>query len=221
MPPLSAIDRWRRRASLGSRPQYARPAEAFEQFVALAFEQEGLVVSSALKFPVRIRTSKAAYEEWQTHGFEVDLVGARADRLVLVSVKSFFGSRGVVSAHVRGESDNTSWNAKYALLNNRLVRDAVLFSAAARFGYEPQQVELRLYVGKFAGGPHEQEVRSWCAEQIVGAAPIAVIGAAEVVAIVREVATSKSYRDSAVLASLKVLEAAGALRAVEPEADMS
>ncbi|MEZ5110342.1 MAG: hypothetical protein R2732_02410 [Microbacteriaceae bacterium] len=59
--------------------------EAFEQFVALALEAEGLVVSSALKFPVKRRTRKTAYEEWQTHGFEVDLVAARADKLVLAT----------------------------------------------------------------------------------------------------------------------------------------
>ena len=70
--------------------------EAFDLFVALALESEGLVVSEALKFPVKVRTTKAAYEQWQTHGFEVDLVGARSDRLVLATVKSF--SAPVVSS---------------------------------------------------------------------------------------------------------------------------
>ncbi|MEW2012067.1 MULTISPECIES: hypothetical protein [Microbacterium] len=37
--------------------------EAFQQFVALALEAEGLVVSSALKFAVKRRTRKFAYEE--------------------------------------------------------------------------------------------------------------------------------------------------------------
>jgi len=46
-------------------------------------------VSEAVKFRVKRRTSKASHEENQTHGFEVDLVGARADRLVLATVKSF------------------------------------------------------------------------------------------------------------------------------------
>lgn len=188
--------------------------EAFEQFVALAMEQEGLVVSEALKFPVKVRTSKAAYAESQTHGFEVDLVGARSDRLVLATVKSFFGSRGVVAEHVRGDSENMVWNAKYAVLNNPLVRDGVVSGAGARFGYGREQVELRLYVGKFAGGGHESAVRAWCAQQMVGAGPVAVIGAGEVVDIVRTVASSKTYRDSAVLASLKVLDAAGSLRPI-------
>lgn len=192
--------------------------EAFEQFVALAMEHEGLVVSGALKFPVKVRTTKSAYEEWQTHGFEVDLVGARSDRLVLATVKSFFGSRGVVAAHVRGDSDSNVWNAKYAVINNPLVRDGVIAGAAARFGYALEQVELRLYVGRFAGGTNESEVRAWCASQTVGAGPIVVLGAVDVVNVVRTVASSKTYRDSAVLASLKVLDAAGALRPVDGSA---
>ena len=71
--------------------------EAFESFVALALEAERLVVSEAIKFPVTRPVAKAARHEIQTHGYEVDLVGARADRLVLATVKSFFGSRGVAS----------------------------------------------------------------------------------------------------------------------------
>lgn len=76
--------------------------ESFEQFVAVALEYEGLVVSEAVKFPVQRITEKRGYEERQTHGYEVDLIGARADRLVLATVKSFLGSRGVVSEHVMG-----------------------------------------------------------------------------------------------------------------------
>jgi len=55
--------------------------ESFEQFVAVAMEAEGLIVSEAVKFPVRRQTRKVLHDEVQTHGYEVDLVGARADRL--------------------------------------------------------------------------------------------------------------------------------------------
>jgi hypothetical protein len=182
--------------------------EAFEQFVALAMESEGLVVSEALKFPVQIQTSKAAYAEFQTHGFEVDLVGARNGRLVLATVKSFFGSRGVTFDGVSGSGTNASW---YALLNRAEVRETVTRLAAERFGYRLNQVEMRLYAGKFAGGGHEARIREWCSTQVVGFGPIQVVGAAEVVAVVREVAGSKSYRDNAVLATLKVLEEVGGL----------
>jgi len=110
--------------------------EAFESFVALALEAEGFLVSEALKFPVAVRTQKSAYEETQTHGFEVYLVGARADRLVPATVKSFFGSRGVVAGAVIGESSvSLAHRKRYALLNEPIVRNSVVAQAAERFGY--------------------------------------------------------------------------------------
>lgn len=183
--------------------------EAFEQFVALAMESEGLVVSGAIKFPVAIKTKKASRDETQVHGFEVDLVGASGNRLVLSTVKSFFGSRGVVSDQVSGTSATNS--SLYALLNNQTVRDAVIRGASERYGYDSSNIELRLYVGKFAGKIHEEATREWCSSQNAGAGPIRVIGAQEVVEVVRKVASSRQYRDNAVLATIKVLEVAGAL----------
>ena len=183
--------------------------EAFEQFVALAMESEGLVVSGAIKFPVAIQTKKSSREETQVHGFEVDLVGAREDRLVLATVKSFFGSRGVVSDQVSGESATNS--SLYAILNKPTVRDAIILGASQRYGYKASEIELRLYAGKFASKSHEMATREWCDKQIVGFGPIQVIGADEVVTVVRQVASSKQYRDNAVLATIKVLEAAGVL----------
>jgi len=113
--------------------------KAFEQFVALAMESEGLVVSSARKFNVRRKTRKQAYNEYQTHGFEVDLVGARRDKLVLATVKSFFGSR-VVADHVVGK--DSTYSKWYALLNQADVRDGVVSGAAQKFGFEVDQIEM-------------------------------------------------------------------------------
>ena len=176
-------------------------------------ESEGLVVSGALKFPVRRQTRKAEYAEFQTHGFEVDLVGARSDRLVLATVKSFFGSRGVVADHVSGASPTHS--NLYAMLNDETIRTTVVAGAAERFGFAVSQVELRLYVGKFAGADNEAKVREWCATQQVGSGPIRVVAAPEVVTLVREVAGSKQYRDNAVLATMKVLESVGTLTSTQ------
>ncbi|MEU9510128.1 hypothetical protein AB0D32_28045 [Micromonospora sp. NPDC048170] len=159
--------------------------EAFESFVAIALEAEGFVVSEAVKFPVTQQTAKSAYAEVQTHGFEVDLVAARGNSLVLATVKSAFGSRGVVAEHVTGESGNVRANKLYALLNNEAVRDAVVDGAAQRFGYQVDQVELRLYAGRFAApttGRHEKKIRQWCAEQQAGSGPIRVFSVTEVVA---------------------------------------
>lgn len=189
---------------------YGSAVEAFESFVALTLESEGLVVSEAVKFPVTRRTAKAAYAETQTHGFEVDLVAARGDKLVLATVKSFFGSGGVVAEQVMGVGE-PRLNRQYAMINDRVVRDAVLTGASRRFGYSPDQIQLRLYVGKFAGdktGVHESRIREWCASQVVGGGPIRVYGLREVATAARRVASIKTYRDNPALVAIKVLEAA-------------
>lgn len=190
--------------------------EAFESFVALALETEKLVVSEALKFPVQQQTTSGL----QTHGYEVDLVGARSDRLVLASVKSFFGSAGVAADHVAGTASQDAYNKRYALLNNPTVRDTVVLGAAERFGYSPDQIQLRLYVGKFAGakaGEHKRRIEAWCADQHVGGGPIQVIGVDDVVEKVRKVAENKQYRDNAALVTMKLLDAAGALNFTVPD----
>lgn len=188
--------------------------EAFESFVALTLEDEGFVVSEAVKFPVTRQTARAAYIETQTHGFEVDLVGARSGRLVLATVKSFLGSRGVVAEEVMGIGE-TQANRRYAIINDPAVRDAILEGAAERYGYAPGQVEFRLYVGKFAGDKHrdhEKRIRAWCHDQAVGSGPIKVVGLDEVAAVARRVADSKTYRDNPALVAIKVLEAAQMLK---------
>ncbi len=188
--------------------------EAFEQFVALALEADGFVVSSSVKFPVQRLTGKAAYKELQTHGYEVDLIGARAGRLVLATVKSFFGSRGVAAEDVMGTSKRIKQNKLYALLNDPVVRRGVVRGAAKAYGYQMRQVELRLYAGKFAApshGTHEAKIRAWCKKQRVGQGSIGVFGATDVVNDVRRLAANKQYRDNPVLATMKVLAAAGAL----------
>jgi hypothetical protein len=189
--------------------------EAFESFVAVALESENFVVSSAAKFNVKLRTKKAAYEEFQSHGYEVDLIGARADRLVLATVKSFFGSQGVVADHVTGKTGNERWKKLYALLNDEDLRSQVIDGAVKRYGYPLEQVEVRLYVGRFAAptkGTHESEIRQWAAGQHVGAGPISVYGLGEVVGAVRSAAEHKQYRDDPVLVTMKVLEAADQLK---------
>lgn len=188
--------------------------------MAIALESEGFVVSEAVKFPVAQETRKAAYEEVQTHGFEVDLVAARANRLVLATVKSFFGSRGVVADHVMGTTPDARARKLYRLLNDEDVRAGVVAGAAARYGYRKAQVQLRLYVGRFAAptkGTHEAEVRQWCARQNVGAGPIEVFGAQDVVAKVQMAAASRQYRDNAVLVTMKVLESVGLLTLKLPD----
>jgi hypothetical protein len=188
--------------------------ESFEQFVAIAMEAEGLVVSEAVKFSVQRKTRKQMHDEVQTHGYEVDLIGARADRLVLATVKSFLGSRGVVAEHVMGTGGSQSARRLYMLLNDRVIRDGVIAAAAERYGYMEDQVALRLYVGRFAApmtGKHEAAIRQWAARQDSGNGAIEVYGLSDVVDVVRRAAASKTYRDNPVLVTMKVLDAAGLL----------
>jgi hypothetical protein len=119
-------------------------------------EEPGLVVSSSMKFPVKRQTKKKSSEEYQTHGYEVDLVGANSERLVLATVKSFFGSQGVLARDVCGEGRGAGL---YRLLNDPVIRDDVIAVACDRFGYRPEQVFLRFYVGRFSG-KSEAAVRS-------------------------------------------------------------
>jgi hypothetical protein len=186
--------------------------EAFESIVAVALEADGFVVSPAVKFPVRLKTKKAMYEEWQTHGYEVDLVGARNDQLVLATVKSFFGSAGVNADHVMGTTNSERKRKRYALLNDRLIRPKILRAASERYGYPKDQIQLRLYVGRFAGRirkEHEGRIRKWAKTRQVGMGPIEVFGVDEVVDKVLREASSKQYRDNPALATIKALREAG------------
>lgn len=190
--------------------------EAFESFVALALEEgsqeEGFVVSPAVKFPVRRRVRKKSREEWRTHGYEVDLVAARSDRLVLATVKSFFGSQGVTAQSVTGTDERSG--GLYRLLNDEAIRNGVVNAAAKRYGYPLWEVELRLYVGKFAGsrsGDHERRIREWASSVSVGRGPIQIIGLEEIVRAVRVAAERTQYRDNPALVAVKVLEKAGQL----------
>ena len=188
--------------------------EAFESFVALALETEGFVVSSSVKFSVRRRVRKKSRPEFQEHGYEVDLVAARADRLVLATVKSFFGSSGVAAEAVTGKTADKRKAGMYRLLNDPVIRAGVVKAAGKRYGYKSSQIELRLYAGRFAGrrtGEHERRIREWAAAQRDGAGQIGVVGLSEVVHKVRLAAERKQYRDNAALVAVKVLGEAGHL----------
>jgi len=87
-----------------------------------------------------------------------------------------------------------SHNRAYAMLNDLVVRQAILNGACGRYGYAPDRIEMRLYVGNFAGskkGLEEHLVREWCASQVVGGGPNSVFGVAEVAARARKVAASR------------------------------
>jgi hypothetical protein len=112
--PIGWAISWRQASGPHSSPRARAAVRKAMQASCLALETEKLVVSEALKFPVTQQTTSGL----QTHGYEVDLVGARSDRLVLATVKSFFGSAGVATDHVTGTATRVAYNKRYALLNN-------------------------------------------------------------------------------------------------------
>jgi hypothetical protein len=188
--------------------------EAFESFVSLVLEAEDFVIAGPIKFKIKTKTKKTIADEYQTHGYEVDLIAARADKLVLVSVKGFFGSDGVRPKEVLATAANHSG---YKMLNNVKLRNELVRQAAEKFGYPESQVEMRLYGGKFRGGEKGlAQIREWASKQKVGSGPIAVYSGAEIAAVVVELAKSKTYRDHETLMTVKVLLEAGLIAELNP-----
>lgn len=71
------------------------------------------------------------------------------------------------------------------------------------------------YVGKWASSrkvDNRQETHAWCAATNAGVGPMTVVQLADVVKAVQAAAASKTHLDDPVIVTLKVLNAAGALR---------
>lgn len=177
--------------------------ESFEQLCKVALEAEGFVVTGNVKFFVRRKTRKAAYDEFQEHGYEVDLVGARADRLILASVKSYLGSRGVNRQNFVGLADTSKPTdyGGYKIFNDAELRRDVVAAACTRYGYGASQVEMRLYVGKFARG-HQNDVKRHLAERAVK-----VVTLPEILDAIVAYAGRKTYVDDPVVMTVKALAA--------------
>lgn len=188
--------------------------EAFEHVVKVAMETEDLIVASNLKFPVKRQTRKLLTEEEQTHGYEVDLVGVRHDRLVLASVKSYFGSRGVNSQGFQGIADEskTTHFDRYKLFNEIDIQDGVVRAAANQFGFPEEQVQLRLYVGKFASITEQESVTTHLREPSDGRRAVEVISLDQVIDRLFTMIHKKTYLNDPVVMTLKALNHAGKLR---------
>lgn len=178
--------------------------QSFEHICKVALEADGFVVTSNIKFPVQRKTKKTNRDESQIHGYEIDLLGARADQLILAEVKSYLGSRGVQRQGFIGladESKKTHFD-RYKLINDSSLRDDVVRLACERFGYTSDKVTLRLYVGKFASG-HADSIRNH-----LGTKNIEVISLDEIVTSIFRLASSSTYIDDPVVMTVKAIDAA-------------
>jgi len=184
--------------------------EAFENVVKVFLEAQDYVVTSNIKFPVRRKTKKAKYDEYQTHGYEVDIVAARHDSLALGSVKSFFGSTGVNRQGFRGIADTNKRThfQNYAIFNDPEVREGILGEAEKRYGYPRSQIQFYLFVGKFKRGD-EPVITDHLRRIEAGAGPVKIINLKSIVEGLLEAAQSKTYYNDPVVITLKALKEAG------------
>jgi hypothetical protein len=178
--------------------------EAFESFVALAMQTEGLVVAGPFKFKIGYLQKGPKPSGWQDTPYEIDLIGASRDRLVLATVKSFFGSGGVFPNEVMGVKGKIGG---YRMINDPVVSTGLVTAAAEFFGYDESKVEVRLYAGKYAGNDGEEIVREWASKQILGGGPLKVYNIAQVVGSVRAQAQLSTYSDNPALVAMKAIMA--------------
>ena len=192
--------------------------EAFEHVAKVFLESQGYAVSTNVKFPVRRRTKKQAYEEYQEHGYEVDLVAARADELLLGSVKSYFGSFGLSRQFFREIADGSKrqWWEHNKLFNEPEVQAGILSGAAERFGYPPARIFLGLFVGKFKSGD-EADIRAHLEQMRFGGGAVRLFDLRTVAAGVIAEAGKKTYRDDPVIVAVKCLLELGWVN--RPQAD--
>ena len=184
--------------------------EAFEHVVKVFLEAKGYVVTTGVKFPVRRRTRKAKYAEYQTHGYEMDVVGARHGSLMLGSVKSFFGSPGVSRQDFKGIADprKKTHFERYAVFNEPEIREGVLKQAVERYGYPADCVRLSLFVGNFVRGDRKA-VTDHLRSINVGVGTVEVYDLRTIVEGLLGVVQSKTYYNDAVVITLKALKEAG------------
>jgi hypothetical protein len=185
--------------------------EGFEHLVKVALEEEDFVVSGNMKFHVERLTKKSNRKETQNHGYEIDLVAANHESLVLASVKSFFGSKGVSTKGFKEliETVPTPRQLRhfdlYKIFNDSDLREKVISKAAKQFGYKSHQVELRLYVGKFQSESARNEITKYLGSIKAGKGGIRVFGLEDTLKSLFKVLENKTYFNDPVIMTLKAL----------------
>lgn len=188
--------------------------ESFEAVVATALEAENYVVSG----PVTIKWFSPGHPKEkgeQPNRLEIDLVAARGDRLVLATVKSFFGSRGVIPQEVMGKGRGASG---YTMINDKKKRTELIALAAEKYGYAVKDIEVRLYAGKFAGKDGEQTVRDWASKQILGGGVLQVINALQLSQVIQALAKESHYQNNVAVAFAKTQIEAELIRSRDEKA---
>jgi hypothetical protein len=188
--------------------------ESFEAVVATALEAENYVVTG----PITIKWFSKGHPKKkgeQPNRLEIDLVAARGDRLVLATVKSFFGSGGVFPKDVMGTGRGASG---YTMINDVKKRAELIELVAAKYGYEVKDVEVRLYAGKFAGLKGEQMIRDWASKQELGGGVLQVVNALQLSKVIFALAKESHYQNNVAIAFAKTQLEAELIQAREDKA---
>ena len=186
--------------------------ESFEHVCKVALEWDGFVVTSGVKFPVTRRTKKRAYEETQTHGYEVDLVGANRNKLILAECKSYLASAGVLLSDF--DLDDPKG---FKMINDPQLRRGMVSVACERYGYSLDQVSVRLYAGNVkrkrgqTGRSAEAALRDRLTE--LG---VTLVTLQDIVSNIRAAAGPTHYLNDPVLMTVKALVSSGHLEKMEP-----
>ncbi len=186
--------------------------EAFEHVVRVYLESEGFVVSGNVKFPVRRQTKRLDRVEFQTHGYEIDVVAARRNELMLGSIKSFFGSKGVERQGFKGIANplrRTHFD-DYRLFNDADLRNEIVRQAAERYGYAESHVRVALYVGRFYAKDREA-VERHLRSIVVGKHAVRVVSLDVLAPKLIELSKSGTYSNDPVVMTVKMLREANLL----------
>jgi hypothetical protein len=184
--------------------------EAFEHIGKIYLETLGNTVSTNVKFNVKKKTNKQRYDEYQEHGYEIDLVASKHNSLQLVSVKSFFGSAGVDRQGFKGLADETKKThyGLYKIFNDETIREGILKKASEKYGYPKDLITVSLFVGKFKKAD-EFDITKHLNGIIAGAGPIQVVTLEKIVNQLLGAAKSKTYINDPVIMTVKVLSTTG------------
>ena len=184
--------------------------ESFEHLCKVAPEAERFVVTGNVKFFVRRKTQKKAHAEYQEHGYEIDLVAARGDQLVLAEVKSYFWLRGASTAR-----DFANWQMRPAALTMTDLSCLTTLNCGQRSAPWPASDTDMNRIGSIAevrwqlARGHEQAVREHLAN--LRPIPVQVVGLGEIVPAIIGLAGKRTYTDDPVVMTVKALAAAGRL----------
>ncbi len=185
--------------------------ESYEHVTKVWMEAQGFIVSSGVKFPLKLPTNKKSRAESQKHGYEIDLIAARQDRLVLVNVKSYFGSKGLSLTGLKNEK----------MFSRDEVWEGIITGACNRYGYSRDKIELWVVAGLVSPRNKTTILKYLQILATDRGTPTRFFDAADVAQGLVDSTESKTYINDPVIATVRTLREARFLKPREGGASKS